>query len=38
MALDIISKEKKNIHWHGFPTSRSAAQQVGWLGVLCATS
>jgi hypothetical protein len=28
MALDIIAKEKKAIIWKGFPTTRSAAQQV----------
>lgn len=28
MALDIIAKEKKAIIWRGFPTTRSAAQQV----------
>lgn len=28
MALDIIAKEKKTIIWKGFPTSRSAAQQL----------
>jgi hypothetical protein len=34
MALDIIAKEKKAIIWKGFPTSRSAAQQVRpWAGL-----
>lgn len=44
MALDIIAKEKKAIIWKGFPTTRSAAQQVrapgswrssGCCGCLC---
>lgn len=32
MALDIIAKEKKAIIWKGFPTTRSAAQQVRATG------
>lgn len=35
MALDIIAKEKKAIIWKGFPTSRSAAQQVSAHGAAC---
>lgn len=35
MALDIIAKEKKAIIWKGFPTTRSAAQQVRKRPVLC---
>lgn len=33
MALDIIAKEKKAIIWKGFPTTRSAAQQVQRLQI-----